>query len=109
MRGIDVLLYEEAKTGVDAFGAPVFVWTPVTVSNVLVSPVSSEDIIADESLYGKKTVYILAIPKGDTHDWKEKRVDFFGEKFQTVGEVTKGIEGLIPLRWNGKVKVVRYE
>lgn len=109
LKGIDVLLYEERVIGIDNFNAPIIDSSPTTVSNVLVAPVSSEDVVTDLNLYGKRTVYTLGLPKGDDHDWKEKRVEFFGETFQTVGEVTKGIESMIPLEWNGKVKVVRYE
>lgn len=110
IEGITVTLYETEPIATDPFGAPVpSNETAVQVDNVLVSPVSSEDVVNDTALYGKRTVYELGIPKGDTHDWKEKRVEFFGERFQTVGEVTKGIESMIPLEWNGKVKVVRYE
>jgi hypothetical protein len=36
-------------------------------------------------------------------------VEFFGEKFRTIGAPTQGIEDMIPLSWNKKVKVVRYE
>lgn len=137
LKGITVTLYETEPIATDPFGAPIMpafvegirtgendiVITDegeivvanvasdyaVQVDNVLVSPVSSEDIVNDTALYGKKTVYELGIPKGDTHDWKEKRVEFFGQRFQTVGEVTKGIDDMVPLEWNGKVKVVRYE
>ena len=109
IKGITVVLYQDTAVGLDGFNTPVYSEQPVAVDNVLVAPVSAEDIVNDTALYGKRTVYQLGIPKGDTHDWKEKRVDIFGEKFQTVGEVVKGIEDMIPLDWNGKIKVVRYE
>ncbi|HHJ8372345.1 hypothetical protein [Streptococcus pyogenes] len=54
-------------------------------------------------------VYTLAIPKGDNHDWGDKEVRFFGEKWRTVGLALEGIEELIPLEWNKKVMVERYE
>lgn len=109
MKGITVILYEVTPIGKDPFNEPVYGEVPVEVQNVLVAPVSAEDIVNDTALYGKRTVYQLGIPKGDTHDWKEKRVDIFGETFRTVGEVVKGIDSMIPLGWNGKIKVVRYE
>ena len=109
MKGITVVLYQNTTVGIDGFNTPVYSEQPVAVDNVLVAPVSAEDIVNDTALYGKRTVYQLGIPKGDTHDWKEKRVDIFGETFRTVGEVVKGIDSMIPLGWNGKVKVVRYE
>lgn len=109
MKGITVKLYTETKTGTDAFGAPVFSTTAVDVDNVLVAPTSSDDLITEMNLYGKTSEYTLAIPKGDTHDWKNKRVDFFGQSFRTFDDPIKGIDALIPLDWNTKVKVERYE
>ena len=69
LHGIPVTLYERTRTGADAFNAPVYSETPVTVENVLVSPVSAEAIVSDLQLYGKRAVYELCLPKGDTHDW----------------------------------------
>lgn len=109
MKGITVTLYEETKTGVDPFGAPVFAQTPVEVENVLVAPTSSDDRITELNLYGKTSVYTLGIPKGDAHDWKNKKVEFFGQTFRTFDDPIKGIDALIPLDWNTKVKVERYE
>lgn len=109
MKGITVTLYGETITGYDEIGTPIIVQTPVEVENVLVAPTSSEDMVTELNLYGKKSVYTLAIPKGDTHDWKNKRVDFFGQSFRTFDEPIKGIDELVPLDWNTKVKVERYE
>lgn len=109
IRGITVTLYEETKTGVDPLGAPVFSISPVEVENVLVAPTSSDDLITEQNLYGKTSVYTLGIPKGDTHDWKNKKVEFFGQVFRTFDDPIKGIDELIPLDWNMKVKVERYE
>lgn len=109
MKGITVILYEETKTGTDPFGAPIFAETPVEVDNVLVAPTSSEDQISDQNLYGKKSVYTLAIPKGDINDWRNRKVEFFGQTFRTFDDPIKGIDELIPLDWNTKVKVERYE
>lgn len=109
MKGITVILYEETKTGTDPFGAPIFAETPVEVDNVLVAPTSSDDQISDQNLYGKKSVYTLAIPKGDIHDWRNRKVEFFGQTFRTFDDPIKGIDELIPLDWNTKVKVERYE
>lgn len=109
IKGITVTLYEETETGRDGFGQPVFEETPVEVENVLVTPTSSEDLITDQDLYGRKSVYTLAIPKGDTHDWRNKKVEFFGQTFLTFDAPVMGIDHLIPLDWNAKVKVERYE
>lgn len=41
IKGIPVTLYERTKTGEDAFHEPVYAETPVTVENVLITPVDS--------------------------------------------------------------------
>lgn len=109
MRGITVTLYEQTQTGTDEFNAPVFDESPVEVENVLVAPASAAEILDTVNLYGRKAVYTLAIPKGDIHDWENKRVSFFGADWRTFGIPTEGIEALIPLSWNKKVMVERYE
>lgn len=112
IHGITVTLFEKTQVGVDEFNRPVYNESPVEVENVLVgSPESDETIsVANRlNLTGKKIAYVLAIPKGDEHDWMDRKVSFFGEIFRTVGTPAQGIEDMIPLEWNRKVKVERYE
>lgn len=108
MRGISITLYTTTQTGTDEFNRPIYAETPVTVENVLIGEPSTDDIVAEINMTGKRLAYTLAIPKGDTHDWTDKTVEFFGERFKTIGEPTQGIDHLIPLSWNKKVKVERY-
>lgn len=108
LKGIDIILYEKTKTGEDAFHAPIYTETPVTVHNVLVGEPATEDIVNDLQLYGRRLAYTLALPKGDANDWHNVTVEFFGQKFRTYGDVVQGIEHLIPLCWNKKVKVEKY-
>lgn len=108
MRGISIVLYTSTQTGTDDFNRPIYTETPVTVENVLIGEPSTDDIVAEINMTGKRLAYTLAIPKGDTHDWTDKTVEFFGERFKTIGEPTQGIDHLIPLSWNKKVKVERY-
>ena len=107
LHGIPVTLYERTQTGTDSFNAPIYSETPVTVENV--SPVSAEAVVGELQLYGKRAVYELCLPKGDAHDWEDCRVDFFGQSFRVFGPVQELIESLVPLDWNRKVKVERYE
>lgn len=109
LKGIDVILHTRTQSGTDAFGAPIYTDSTEIVSNVLVGEPSTDDIITEQQLYGRKLAYTLAIPKGDTHDWLNKKIEFFNEVFQSYGDVTQGIDALIPLQWNRKVKVERYE
>ena len=108
IHGITVRLYEKTQIGTDAFNAPVYTETPVDVENVLVGEPSSDDIVNDMQLYGKRIAYTLALPKGDAHSWDNATVEFFGERFRTYGGVVQGIDELVPLCWNKKVKVERY-
>lgn len=108
IKGITIKLYEKTQTGTDGFNRLIYKETPVDIENVLVAPASTDDIMAQNNLSGKETVYSLAIPKGDTHDWENRTVEFFGKKWETIGAPLEGIEKLIPLGWNKKVTVKRY-
>ena len=108
IKGITVRLYQRTRSGVDELNAPIYTESAVDVENVLVSPVSVDDLIQDAKLYGKKAVYELHIPKGDTHNWENVTVEFFGQRWKTFGFVSEYIEELAPLDWNKKVKVERY-
>lgn len=108
--GITVTLYDRTQTGTDAFNAPAYTETAVNVDNVLVAPMSSTELLEVYNLTGRKAVYQLSIPKGDTHDWTAgKKVSFFGNDWRIIAIPTEGIDHLIPLDWNKKVQVERYE
>lgn len=108
IKGITVNLYEPVQTGVDAFHAPVFEEVPVPVENVLVCPVSAEDVVSDVQMYGKRSEYELCIPKGDEHIWEDRKVEFFGQQWRTFGFPQRWIEENTPLDWNKKIRVERY-
>lgn len=109
LKGITITLVDTVENGVDPFGAPIVSKVEIPVENVLVAPSSTDDVTNQLSLTGKMISYTLAIPKGDTHDWENKVVIFFGKRWRTVGIPLEGIESLIPLSWNRKVMVERYE
>ena len=112
--GITVTLYEQKDphgvtgyTGAeyDAFHKKQWIETAVQVANVLVSPVSSTEQTEINNLYGKQAVYVLGIPKGDTHDWADNKVKFFGKTFRAIRAEVQGIDDLIPGPYNKKVWV----
>ena len=109
LKGVPVTLYEKTLTGYDEANRPVYTETPVTVDNVLIGEPSTEDITNEYNLSGKRVAYVLGIPKGDTHEWADRTVGFSEQLFRTVGVPTQGIDELIPLDWNKKVKVEAYE
>lgn len=72
------------------------------IENVLVGePASSDSAIGN----CKIMTYTLAVPKGDLHEWINKKVEFFGKKFRTVGKEIQGIEANIPLCWHKKISL----
>ena len=88
IRGTDITLYTASGTE--------------TVSNVLIGePVFAQPVEGG----GHQVTYTLAIPKGDTHNWTDRKVGFFGQLWRTVGSPVQGIEENIPLFWNRKIQV----
>lgn len=108
LKGITVTLHNQVLTDTDEFNASTYTENNVEVENVLIAPVSSTEAQEVLDLTGKKVVYQLAIPKGDTNVWENQKVTFFGEDWLVVGFPTEGIDDLIPLQWNKKVQVERY-
>lgn len=108
IKGIPITLYDRVQTGVDAFRAPIYEEIPVTVENVLVCPVGTQDITDDFQMNGKSQEYELCIPKKDANIWEGRVVEFFGVKWKAFGFTTEWIGQNTPLDWNRKVKVRRY-
>lgn len=109
IRGQTVYIHVRTETGRDALNRPVYADLVEPVENVLIAPLSQtgEEILSEISLSGKKVGYLLAIPKGDLHDWEDTLVDFWGHTWQTSGYSTQGMDHQIPLAWNRKVVVER--
>lgn len=110
LKGIPVVLYLRTDTGQkDGFGDPIYSETETTVNNVLVNPIAADALTSDLQLYGIRGAYELCIPKGDTHDWSGCRVDFFGYSWRVYTPPEEWIEAMVPLDWNRKVRVERYD
>ena len=110
MRGLTVTLYvPTATSSTDPFGDPIYTETAVTVDDVLVGEPTTDDITTSTALYQKQIRYMLGIPKGDTHDWMDKKVswtDAYGRTItcKTFGYPITGVEANIPTRWHMKVR-----
>lgn len=109
IKGITVTLINKKEVDRDPFDKPIYSDVEIEVDNVLVSPTSTEDIVHTLNLTGKKATYTLAIPKDDINNWEDAEVYFFGKRWRTFGIPIQGIDHLIPLDWNKKVMVERYE
>lgn len=113
IRGTDVTLYEEILVDTLPSGEPVYETVPVVVGNVLVGEPTTDEIVNSTNLFGKNINFMLGIPKGDQHDWTNKRVDFtdaYGRthRLQTFGYPITGIEANIPGPWHMKVRCAVY-
>lgn len=104
-----MVLWERTLSGFDPFQAPIYSEVPVTVNNVLVTPLAAEEQTSSENFHGSRLAYELSIPKGDTHRWENSRVEFLGRNFRSYGPVTEYPEALLPLDWGRKVKVERFD
>lgn len=109
IKGVPIILCKKEKVGTDSFNQHIYEEKEIIVENVLIAPSTTDDIVTSTDLVGKKAVYTLAIPKGDTNDWENQRVKFFGNTWLVFGFTLQGIEENIPLQWNKKVMVERYE
>ncbi len=109
IKGIEVILINQVEDGRDGFDHPVMTETRISVQDVLVSPLSVTEMADTLNLTGKKAVYQMAIPKGDTNTWKDQKVEFFGQVWQVIGYPKRGIEKNIPLKWHEIWQVAAYE
>lgn len=105
IHGITVKLEVTTETGKNAVGETEVISEFVDVPDVLVGQPTEREILDSTNLEGRKATYILGIPKGDAHEWTNKKVRFFGAEFRTIGAPIEGIDDLMPLRWNKKVRV----
>jgi len=111
IKGIQIILNEQTVTGVDDFNREVVETVAVPIDNVVVGQPSSEDVFNEINLSGKRVAYNLCIPVGDTHDWKNAVVEFYGKKWRTIGEPTQYMDGFMGenFPWNKQIKVEAYE
>lgn len=107
IHGITVKLYNKVQTGRDALNHPVYETQAEDIDNVIIEPLSAQEISDAMDLTGRKAVYRLCLPKGDDHDWIDKTVEFYGKPFHTIGDIQEWIEDMVPLAWNKKIMVER--
>lgn len=107
--GETIILYQKTQTGVDSMNMPVYEEIPVSVDDVFIGYPTGEEKISELTATGRHWVYTLGIPKGDTHDWENARVEFHGRTWRTFGAPVKGIPELMPFQWGMNVKVEAYE
>lgn len=108
IKGVTVVLHERTQNGTDPIGSSIYTTKDTEVDDVLWSPSTVDDVIDQTRLEGTSELYTLCIPKGDTNTWLENTVTFNGKTFHCYAE-SEFIEENLPLRWNKKVLVERYD
>lgn len=108
IKGETVILIEKIKNGTDAFGAPIFTENEVEIKDVLIGNPSTDAVINELQLHGKRLIFVLGIPKGDNHNWQDTIVVIRGERFKTYGFPLTQTAANVPGRWNTQVKVEIY-
>lgn len=109
MTGESVVLTVKTLSGVDGFNDPVYTETQETVANVLIGQPTAEEAQSSIDLYGARCEVMLGIPKGDTHEWENTTVTFWGRTWHTIGPVIMGIEANVPTMWHKKIRAARDE
>lgn len=109
IKGETVVLIEKTVTGTNPIGEPITLEHQEAVDNVLIGTPSTEAAIEDLNLYGKRIAYVLGIPKGDTHNWKDAEIYIRGQRFRSYGFPLTQTEENVPGPWNTQVKVEAYE
>ena len=112
MKGTTIYLYEETEIGVDPFGAPIIQETAVPVEDCLIGEPTTDDVDTSLALYSKQISFMIGIPKGDAHDWVDKKVSWTscGVEYvcKTFGFPITGIEANVPTRWHMKMRCEMY-
>lgn len=108
MKGMTIQLINMVETGKDAWGKPIYKEEAEDIHDVLVGQPSTEEILSTTQLFGKKIEYVIGIPKGDTHDWTDRKILINGNPYCTIGYPQTGIQENIPLRWGQNVRVAKY-
>lgn len=109
IKGITIKLAVKEQIKTDEFNRPIYESKLIDIENVIVTPINSLDVSNELNVFGKTIAYELCIPKGDKNNWVDTYVEFFDQRFLTVGHPEEFIESMLPLSWNKKVRVERYD
>lgn len=104
-----VILIDKVQIGTDPLGHAVYEENEVEIDNVVIGQPSFDAAVAELNLTGKRIAYVLGIPKGDEHNWKDTVVIIRGQKFKTFGFPLTQTAANVPTPWNTQVKCEAYE
>ena len=109
LHGVDIYYIRKIEVGRDPLNTPIYEENPEPVHDVLIGPSTSSEATESGDLTGRREQCQIGIPKGDTHDWTNCTVEFWGKRWRSIGFPERGIEDMVPTRWHQKVTVERIE
>lgn len=104
---IPVTLYEKVQDGTDDFGVPTYAENAVVIDKCLVAMGQHNQLMDNNTIQVALDTFTIAIPKGDTHDWRNSIVEFSlgGIEFRckTNSDYLLGVEEAMPLMWHKQI------
>lgn len=108
LRGEAVTVLRPAKTGTDAFNAPVNAWAAERVENVLVAPASTSDLGTDRP-EGDRTEIELHFPRAYASSLRGCKVQWRGHDWLVQGDPQPYAAALTPGDWDRAARAVRVD
>lgn len=106
IHGETVEVWAMSETGRDSLNNPVVSWAlEATVSNVLVAPASTVDVVGSIRRDGDEVILVLHFPKSYQAPLRGRRVRVRGVDYQVVGDPVSYQPDLTPGAWNRPVNV----
>lgn len=109
MTGETVIAEDFEQTGKDPYGKPENATFESAVSNVLVAPGATDDVIESNRADGVSVAYTLYFPNSFTGNLEGKRVKVRGEWFGVIGSPRPYNPETTPTPWNLVVEVVKVD
>lgn len=105
MKGETVIVERRAEAGTDDLNNPTYETTSSEVSNVLVCPGSTSDVIGSIRPDGAEVTYTLHFPKTFSGSLRGCRISVRGEWFSVIGDPKPYALESCPTEWCMPVEV----
>ncbi len=105
MKGETVIVERRAEAGTDDLNNPIYETTSSEVSNVLVCPGSTSDVIGSIRPDGAEVTYTLHFPKTFSGSLRGCRISVRGEWFSVIGDPKPYTLENCPTEWCMPVEV----
>lgn len=104
---ISVKLHEKVLDGADGFGVPTYTTHTEVINQCLVAIGQHGQLTNNNTIQVALDTFTIAIPKGDTHEWRNSIVEFnlggVDYRCKTNGDYLLGYEDAMPLMWHKQI------